>query len=349
MNGYVDGYLVYTDATKTTLLACSSAATGAITIPNSVTSIGDWAFYNCTGLTSITIGNSVTSIGDDAFYNCTGLTSITIPNSVTSIGRYAFYNCTGLTSITIPNSVTSIGRYAFDGCTGLTSVTIGNSVTSIGEAAFRDCRKLYDIYAYPIEPPVADNTSFANYNVNLHVPCDNLRDYQMDAVFGSFKYIQCLRAESTDTDDDVTVTPADNEAVFVWPADGSAATYTLEISKDGIRFCVLVFNANGQLNSIAFAPARNRNEHHAAEQTTSGFRFTVTGLTTSTHYTFQMAVKDANEANLHTYTGEFTTTATSLEQPDADHNDAICKVLIDGQVYILRNGKTYTTTGLEVK
>ena len=88
-----------------------------------VTSIGDGAFYNCTGLTSVTVPNSVTSIGDRAFGYCSGLTSMTIPNSVTSIGDRAFYNCSGMTSVTIPNSVTSIGDDAFFYCTGLTSVT----------------------------------------------------------------------------------------------------------------------------------------------------------------------------------------------------------------------------------
>ena len=105
-------------------------------IPNSVTSIGDNAFYGCSGLTSVTIPNSVTSIGAQAFSECSGLTSITIPNSVTSIGAQAFSNCSGLTSVTIPNSVTSIGYAAFSRCSGLTSVTIPNSVTSIGYAAF---------------------------------------------------------------------------------------------------------------------------------------------------------------------------------------------------------------------
>ena len=114
----------------------------SITIPNSVTRIGDYAFYNCYGLTSVTIGNGVKSIEDYAFYNCSGLKSVTIGNSVTSIGDYAFYGCSGLTSITIPNSVTSIEEYAFSGCERLTSVTIGNSVTSIGEKAFSRCSGL---------------------------------------------------------------------------------------------------------------------------------------------------------------------------------------------------------------
>ncbi len=115
------------------------------TIPNSVTSIGDYAFYWCTGLTSVTIPNSVTSIGGSAFSGCTGLTSVNIPNSVTSIGDYAFQFCSGLTSVTIPNSVTSIGRNAFDECTRLTSVTIPSSVTSIGDYAFYWCTGLTSV------------------------------------------------------------------------------------------------------------------------------------------------------------------------------------------------------------
>ena len=142
-------YAVSSDGTIT-ITDCKESAKGAITIPSeidgkSVTSIGDSAFEDCTGLTSITISNSVTSIGYKAFYDCTGLTSITIPNSVTSIGYEAFKYCTGITSITIPNSVTSIGDGAFEKCTGLTSITIPNSVTSIGNGAFWGCFGLTSI------------------------------------------------------------------------------------------------------------------------------------------------------------------------------------------------------------
>ncbi len=115
----------------------------SITIPNSVTSIGHEAFYGCTGLTSITIPNSVTSIGADAFYCCSGLTSIIIPNSVTEIGESAFSGCSGLTSINIPYSVTNIN--AFSGCSGLTSITIPDSVTKIGSNAFNGCSGLTSI------------------------------------------------------------------------------------------------------------------------------------------------------------------------------------------------------------
>ena len=111
-----------------------------------VTSIGEWAFGDCFGLTSVVIPDSVTSIGDYAFAYCDGLTSVTIGEGVTSIGERAFAACYGLTSVTIPDSVTSIGSEAFLGCTGLTSVTIGEGVTSIGEGAFTSCVKLVEVY-----------------------------------------------------------------------------------------------------------------------------------------------------------------------------------------------------------
>ena len=117
----------------------------SVTIPNSVTSIGESAFYGCSGLTSAIIGNSVKSIGESAFDSCSGLTSVTIGNSVKSIGEGAFRYCSGLTSVTIPNSVTFIGEDAFSDCSGLTSVTIGNSVTSIGQEAFCGCSGLTSV------------------------------------------------------------------------------------------------------------------------------------------------------------------------------------------------------------
>ena len=127
------------------LIEANESISGEYTITDNTRLIVEYAFYDCTSLTSITIPNSVTSIGDDAFGGCSSLTSVTIPNSVTSIGEYAFYECSKLTSLTIGNSVKSIGFRAFHGCSSLTSVTIPNSVTSVGDYAFYECSNLQSL------------------------------------------------------------------------------------------------------------------------------------------------------------------------------------------------------------
>ena len=114
----------------------------SVTLLEGSTVIGKYAFQNCSSLTSVNLQEGLTVIGNYAFQDCSSLTSITIPNSVTSIGEYAFRDCKGLTSITIPNSVTTIGTEAFNGCTSLTTVTIGNGVTKIGIGAFYGCNKI---------------------------------------------------------------------------------------------------------------------------------------------------------------------------------------------------------------
>ena len=153
---------------------CKPDAT-SVTIPDSVTEIGDYACSGCSSLTSVTIPDSVTEIGEYAFSGCKSLKSFygkfasedgkclivdnvlkafaigcnlaeyTISDSVTEIGSWAFGDCTSLTSITIPDSVTSIGLYAFSGCTSLTSITIPDSVTEIGGYAFRNCSSLTSV------------------------------------------------------------------------------------------------------------------------------------------------------------------------------------------------------------
>ena len=116
-----------------------------IVIPNSVTSIGNRAFWGCDSLQSIVIPDSVTSIGNSAFSICDSLQSIVIPDSVTVIGKEAFSWCQSLQSIVIPDSVASIGDEVFDECTSLQTIVIPNSVTSIGNRAFRGCDSLQSI------------------------------------------------------------------------------------------------------------------------------------------------------------------------------------------------------------
>ncbi|MCR3757465.1 leucine-rich repeat protein [Clostridium felsineum] len=117
----------------------------SVTIPNTVTSIGSFAFYYCSSLVSISIPNSVTTIGDSAFAYCISLPNITLPTNLSSIGNSTFQDCKAFTGITIPSSVTSIGHHAFLECLNLTSVTIPNSVTTIGDSAFQDCKVLNNV------------------------------------------------------------------------------------------------------------------------------------------------------------------------------------------------------------
>ena len=197
----VDEYGVIYTADKTKLISTPKNLQ-KYKIPNSVTSIGDYAFYGCNSLTSIEIPNSVTSIGANPFWGCDKLNDIKInnsnftfnngllisregvlisclsnnekiiiPNSVTSIGDNAFECCTSLTSIEIPNSVTSIGYYAFYGCESLTSIEIPNSVTSIGDSAFSWCYSLESI-----EIP----NSVTSIGANPFLGCDKLNDIKIN-------------------------------------------------------------------------------------------------------------------------------------------------------------------------
>lgn len=138
----INGILFNKDTTE--LIICPPKSIIEYSIPNSVTTIGDYAFYECNSLSDVIIPNSVTTIGNSAFSSCNSLTSIIIPNSVTSIGDDAFYGCSGLTSVTIPNSVTTIGNSAFSGCNSLTSAIIPDSVSIINNA-FSYCTNLKEI------------------------------------------------------------------------------------------------------------------------------------------------------------------------------------------------------------
>ena len=126
----------------------------SVTIPESVTSIGDYAFAYCYALPEVIIPESVTSIGDYAFADCDALPEVIIPESVTSIGRGAFYSCSNMTSINIPEGITEIKGETFAGCSFLTSIKIPKNVVSIGYGAFDYCRSLKHYYCYATTPPI---------------------------------------------------------------------------------------------------------------------------------------------------------------------------------------------------
>ncbi|MBP5582445.1 MAG: leucine-rich repeat protein, partial [Bacteroidales bacterium] len=255
---------------------------------------------------TVNVGNTftITSIGGSAFSGCTGLTSIVIPNSVTYIGSYAFYNCTNLTSIVIPNNVNSIGDNAFSGCTNLKNAIIGENVESIGSSAFGGCSSLSKITCYAVEPPTVDVSTFSNYNGYLTIPCDNFDSYDIHAVWGTFKHVDCISAESVDIEkDEVVVEPDVAKAAFSMPIYESANSYTLTIQNNGVTFCTISFNANGQLTNIDFSTTKS----YELKSDVAAYQFTVTGLSAATDYGYSFKALNKSKAVLKEYSGTFTT------------------------------------------
>jgi hypothetical protein len=188
-----------------------------VTIPNTVTSIGDSAFEYCTNLTSVTIPNGVTNIGGGAFSYCSSLTGVTIPISVTTIGDYAFFYCSSLTSGTIPNGVTSIGNSTFAGCSSLTSVTIPNSVTSIGNTMFSLCFSLTSVTIPNSVTSIGDHAFYL---------CSSLTGVTIPGSvtnIGDFAFSKCLGLTKVFFDGN---SPAVGQGVFdgpnLWPLGGSS-------------------------------------------------------------------------------------------------------------------------------
>ena len=279
-------------------------------------------------LTSITIPNSVTSIGDGAFEYCSELTSVTIPNSVTSIGWHAFADCSSLTSVTIPNSVTSIGYSAFSGCSGLTSITC--------EAA---------------TPPYCGSYVFngVDKSIPLYVPAGSVATYKAADQWKDFgDNIQPIQAPEADVTD-VEAQPTDNAVVIAWPAVTGAAVYTINIYKGSDLICTLSFNELGQLLSISLVKKANGGNPKTAVQTATGWQYTIGGLEAGTAYSYTVIAKNGDET-LYSKTSNFTTTnGTAVDQIDANPSTLSIKRFINGQLFIIRDGKFYNAVGAEVE
>lgn len=220
-----------------------------ITIPDGITTIKDYTFYNCSNLLFVTIPESVTSIGESAFHGCSSLTKITIPGNVATIGDSAFYECSGLKELNILNGVTSIDSYAFAFCSQLTSVTIPDSVTSIGSNAFRLCKKLTNI---TIPDSVTSIGSYAFYMCNslesIIIPdkvtsigdytfcdCTGLTDITLPdniVSIGDLAFYNCSSLKSIDLPDCISINRysfAGCDKLIIYCMENSTAhTYALE-------------------------------------------------------------------------------------------------------------------------
>ena len=259
--------------------------------------------------------------------------------------------------LVIGNSVTAIGANAFAGIETLKKVSIGESVKTIGEQAFYNCVNLETIFNYRPTPTNTYSNAFDGvdkFECVLYVLPSSIDMYKNASVWRDFYYTHAIGAEeATVTTNDVQVEPQNNAATVTWPTSENAASYTIQITKDGVLFCTLIFNANGQLTGIAFAPSRDGQAHApAAVMTANGLQFTVTGLDSGTHYDLTLQAKDSQNAVLASYSSNFTTTgdegldeiSSSLQGGDRGR-----LIYHEGQIFILRGDKAYTLQGQEVR
>ena len=270
-------------------------------------------------------------------------------------------------TLIIGDGITAIGDSAFYGMTTINHLFIGANVASVGNYAFAECRNFDDITCYAIIVPTINATTFANVGnkqyIYLYVPEDRERAYKRDEFWGEFD-IRIKGTEETTTETkSVTVESTDNTALFTWPIDDDAASYSLQITKDGEVFCTLIFNSNGQLTGIAFAPSRNGAAHaQAATMSVSAMSFTVTGLNSASKYAYRLSVTDELQNEIQAYSGEFATVGYEGEvnqggEPEINtegfedvlSTDKAAKILRNGQILIRRGDRTYTLTGQEVR
>jgi hypothetical protein len=275
----------------------------------------------------------------------------------------------------MPAELLTIGDYAFSGNTYLESIDFNAKLQSIGAYAFKDCYRVSEMTCLATVTPDLGTDALASINsyASLCVPAECLRKYQVDPNWGRFDLCELGTTSTVTENRTVTVEPTDNTAIFTWPTENNAASYSLQITKDGVVFCTLVFNSNGQLTGIAFAPGRNGAAHApAATMSVAGMSFTVTGLDGASKYAYRLVVADDASEELVAYSGEFATTGYNGEvnpggNPEGGENpgggdnpgdqaldntdasSAPVKILRNGQIFILRGDKTYTLQGQEVK
>ena len=262
-----------------------------------------------------------------------------------------------LEKLIIAEGVTSIGSSAFAKQTTLQEIILSTTVSTINGQAFYNCTGLKHIYNYRERPCVAYSNTFDGidkFDCTLHVLSASVNMYKAATAWRDFYYIETIDAqEITITGNTVVVEPSDNAVVITWPVSATADTYTIEITKDSEVFCTLIFNGNGQLTGIAFAPSRNGSNHApAAVMTANGLQFTVTGLNSGTQYGYNLTAKDANNQTVATYSGSFTTTregeTTGVDNVPSDQVQST-KFLRDGKMYIIRGEKIYNAQGALVK
>jgi len=298
-------------------------------------------------ITSISLPEGLTSIGDYAFQKCSYVTSVIIPNSVTTIGNGAFWQCTGGYSSVDPGATGA----------GLSTVTIGSGVTYIGIGAFSEC-SLDSLICLAVVPPTVAQSkimdTFTNeYETPLFVPAGSEGLYNSAPIWQIFNPILPISQAIEVDNSAIQAEPEANSVVLEWIADSEASTYTIEIKQDQTTVCSLVFDAQGHLESNTYdvlARSISSKIQQKATQTSTGWQYTIGGLEVNTDYTYTVVARRNDNSEVYNTTIQFRTqaTTTDFDQIINERSNSI-KLLRNGQILILRGDRTYTLTGQEVK
>lgn len=220
--------------TKIGEYAFQGSAVTSVSMPECITSIGQYACNECGSLETVVLPTNLDDFsGWCIFRNCRNLKNIAIPENVTEIPNGTFYGCRNLESVKIPNTVTSIKHRAFQYCRNLESIIIPSSVNSIGISAFSECKALKDIYCQAVNVPETHSSAFDNSpieNMTLYVPGESMNAYKTTAPWSGFGKFQALTTgiEKTETAAKLMITTADGQ-IAVSGLSGNASIQVLSL------------------------------------------------------------------------------------------------------------------------
>jgi hypothetical protein len=357
-------------------------ALDSVRLPAGLTIIPQKAFNGCSALRSIKIPNSVTNIGNNAFAGCP-LDTVVLPSSLNVLGDGVFNQLSLSTSpkhLVLNDKLVATGMSTFANWSELQTIVIGKNVSILGQDCFFGDSLVTDITCYASQPPLIYDATFDGVpdTATVHVLSGSVAAYRSAQYWSRFRIVALDGEEIIQKT--VTVDPGETTADFTWPTDSAAHSYQIDIYKDGAVFCKLTLGNRGQLLGISFSAPRREMSNlksqisNADDSQSYTLSFKVTGLDAASRYNYVLSTLDANGTPLHVYIGDFATLGYQGElqgggdeiiptppiipsNPEAPEgidfirtdDGSNGKMFLNGQIYLLYEGRMYDIRGNQLK